>query len=83
MFFSRSKENARAWEDRARQLENRISGLEVDIEREKRARAAAEGEAAEARDEIAKCHRIYQTMGEFAGSFLEIQRSQLAIANSM
>lgn len=83
MFFSRCKENAQAWEQRARELETRNSGLEAEIERERRGRLAAEAQASELHGEIEKCHRIYKTMGEFANSFLEIQRSQLAIANAM
>ncbi|MBZ0093690.1 MAG: hypothetical protein K8F27_15905, partial [Sulfuricellaceae bacterium] len=83
MFFSRCKENARAWKARAQELESRIGGLEAEVEQERRGRLAAEAQAAESQGEIDKCQRIYQTMGKFATSFLELQRSQLAIANTM
>jgi outer membrane murein-binding lipoprotein Lpp len=83
MFFSRCKENVRAWEARVQELESRIGGLEAEVEQERRGRLAAEAQAAGAQGEIDKCQRIYQTMGEFATSFLELQRSQLAIANAM
>ena len=83
MFFSHHKENALAWESRARELESQVSRLETDLEREVQARRSAEAQATELEVEIDKCRRIYQTMGEFATSFVDIQRSQLAIANAM
>ncbi|BCB25747.1 chemotaxis protein [Sulfurimicrobium lacus] len=83
MFFSRCKENALTWESRARQLESRVAELEAERDREHQGKLAAEAQAAEWQGEIEKCNRIYKTMGEFANSFMEIQRSQLKIANAM
>jgi hypothetical protein len=83
MFFSRFKERVQVLEGQARERESRLSGLEAELERERAARLAAEASASEVQGEIEKCHRVYATMGDFAKSFLEIQRSQLAIANAM
>ena len=83
MFGSAHKQKAMAWEARAREVEGRVISLEAELEVERRGRLAAEAQVAEMQGEIEKCHRIYQTMGEFAASFLEIQRSQLNIANAM
>ena len=83
MFGSRHREDARMWESRARELENRLAVSGADLERECRERLGAEAQLAELQGEIDKCNRIYQTMGQFANSFMEIQRSQLSIAHTM
>ncbi|MGD9788001.1 MAG: methyl-accepting chemotaxis protein [Sulfuricellaceae bacterium] len=83
MFCSTYKQKAMVWEGRAKEVEGRLAALEAELEAERRAKLAAEAQVAEMQGEIEKCNRIYKTMGAFSESFLEIQRSQLNIANAM
>ncbi len=50
---------------------------------ERQARAEAEARAAGMHGDLDKCRHIYRTMQSFGESFLEIQRSQVAIATAM
>src|SRR5512140_3778998 len=75
----------------------RIAELESQLERACAAQAEAESRLAARESEcqaataqvsdmerqLVKCGKIYQTLESFAESFLEIQRSQLGIANKM
>lgn len=75
----------------------RIEALERELAEERARREAAEARLAEAEaarndtqtslagmnQDLDRCRRIYHTMQSFGDSFLEIQRSQAAIANAM
>jgi hypothetical protein len=75
----------------------RIEELEGQLEQARRAQADAEtrlaardgelaslsAQVADNEGELVKCGKIYKTMQSFAESFVEIQRSQLGIANAM
>ena len=75
----------------------RISELEDQIQQARTAQADAESrltaresefqslsaQVADMESQLVKCGKIYRTMESFGASFLEIQRSQLAIANVM
>jgi hypothetical protein len=60
-----------------------LAAREAELEEERRARRAAEESAAGMVGDLDKCRQIYRTMQSFGESFLEIQRSQVAIANAM
>ncbi len=83
MFFGSGKARIEELERRLAQEARRNSELEqqlADAHREKQSLQAA---SASMRGEMDKCQRIYQTIQSFEESFIEIQRSQLAIANLM
>ena len=83
MFGGRHKQKAQELESRVQQLERSLGAAETELEGARRDKLAAEAQAVEMRGELDKCGRIYQSMQSFSESFLEIQRSQLAIANAM
>ena len=83
MFGGHHKQKARELENQLSQMENRLGVAEQELEKANRDKLAAEAQATEMRDELDKCRKIYQTMQSFGDSFLEIQRSQLAIATAM
>jgi hypothetical protein len=60
-----------------------VAELEAARDHEHQGKLLAEAQASELQGEIGKCNRIYKTMGEFANSFMQIQSSQLKIANAM
>jgi hypothetical protein len=75
----------------------KIEALEAELNEARRGQAVAENEREAARQaqreaeerltdmtgDLDRCQRIYLTMQSFGESFLEIQRSQVAIANAM
>jgi hypothetical protein len=83
MFGGHHRLKAQELENRVNQLEQQLSNAGYELENEKRARLAAEAQASEMRGDLDKCGKIYQTLVSFGESFLEIQRSQLSIANTM
>jgi predicted nucleic acid-binding Zn-ribbon protein len=83
MFGSSARQQARELEVRLADAERRAADAETALENERQARQTTEAHNAELEREISKCARIYETMQSFGESFLEIQRSQLAIANMM
>jgi predicted nucleic acid-binding Zn-ribbon protein len=83
MFCGSHKQKIRALENQIAQLEDRLNGMNGELESARNGRLAAEAEAEGMRAELEKCARIYKTMQSFGDSFLEIQRSQMAIATAM
>lgn len=79
------------------QYKQRIAQLEAELREERLRRESAEARLAEVETqqreiearlsgtdgELDRCRRIYHTMQSFGDSLLEIQRSQVAIANAM
>lgn len=80
-----------------RGYKQRIEALERELAEERARREAAETRLAEAEAargdahasltgmnrDLERCRKIYHTMQSFGDSFLEIQRSQVSIANAM
>jgi hypothetical protein len=83
MFGAKHKQMAQTLELEKRQIEHTLSGLRTELAEEQRKTLAANGQIAEMQGELEKCQRIYQNMQKFGDSFLEIQKSQLLIANHM
>jgi len=83
MFGGRYKKRIEELEAEARDAQAALTAQEADLTAERQARQEVEARFAERERELDKCARIYQTMQSFGESFLEIQRSQLAIANMM
>ncbi len=83
MFCSKHKYKAQLLEKQAGDREQVISALRAELEQANREKLSALAQTREMQVEIDKCARIYRTMQSFSDSFLEIQRSQLAIANVM
>ncbi len=83
MFCSEYKRKIEALETGLRQTQSELATREAELEMEHGARQKLEARFAEREGELDKCARIYQTMQSFGESFLEIQRSQLAIASMM
>ena len=83
MFCGAIKRRAAELEARVAEMESRLVAGAAELEAERRTRQEMEERFAEREHELDKCARIYQTMQSFGESFLEIQRSQLAIANMM
>jgi len=83
MFCRTQKALVKELEQRLGADARRISDLEQQLTGARQESQAAEASAAAMRGEMDNCHRIYQTMQSFEESFIEIQRSQLAIANLM
>ena len=83
MFGGQHKRRALELEQRAAQQSQEIQRLQAALESETVRNQSLQAQAAEMQVEIDKCARIYRTMQSFGDSFLEIQRSQLTIANNM
>ncbi|HUW37463.1 MAG TPA: methyl-accepting chemotaxis protein [Rhodocyclaceae bacterium] len=83
MFFGSGRARIEELGQRLAQEARRNSDLEQQLADARQEIRALETSAAALRDEMDKCQRIYQTMQSFEESFVEIQRSQLAIANLM
>lgn len=83
MFSTQWKQKALAYEGRTRELEARVAALEAGLATERQDKLAALAAAADARQDVDHCRRLYQTLGVFSASLLEIQRSQAALAESM
>ena len=83
MFGAKHKQRAQILEHEKRQMEQALAGLREQLDEQQRSSLAANAQVAEMQGELGKCARIYQTMQKFGESFLEIQKSQLMIANHM
>ena len=83
MFGGAQKQRVKELEAGLRDANSRLAASESELAAERHARRQAESENAELKRELDKCARIYQTLQSFGDSFLEIQRSQLAIATLM
>ncbi len=83
MFCGDYKNQIRGLNEHVGQLQRQAAGLEGELADLRQEKLSLEAQRREMQVELDKCARIYHTMQSFAGSFLEIQRSQLAIANAM
>ena len=83
MFFGSGKARIEELERRLAREARRNSELEQQLADAHREKQSLEAASASMRGEMDKCQRIYQTIQSFEESFIEIQRSQLAIANLM
>ena len=83
MFGRAQKHRIKELEAGLQDANGRLGASESELAAERHARQQAESENAELKRELDKCARIYQTLQSFGDSFLEIQRSQLAIATLM
>ena len=83
MFGARAKIRAAQAEEQKTAAEQALAAARAELEQARREAAEAEAQAGEMRVELDKFGHIFRTMQSFGISFLEIQRSQLAIANSM
>ncbi|MFA6311421.1 MAG: methyl-accepting chemotaxis protein [Sterolibacterium sp.] len=83
MFFGAHKARIASLERQLDQEISRARTLEAELDAARR-EAAVQGEkVGELHGELDKCSNIYHNMQSFGESFLEIQRSQLLIANTM
>ena len=83
MFCSGYKRKIEELEAELGRAQSALAIRDAELEAERRGGQEAETRFVEREHELDKCARIYQTMQSFGESFLEIQRSQLAIANLM
>ena len=83
MFCGGYKNQIRGLNEHIKQLQRQAASLEGEVGAARQEKLSLEAQVQEMRVELDKCARIYATMQSFSGSFLEIQRSQLAIANTM
>ncbi len=83
MFGSHHKHRAQQFESQLAQQIQENQRLQDSLESQSLKSQSLEAQVAEMRTEIDKCARIYHTLQSFGDSFLEIQRSQLMIANKM
>lgn len=83
MLFGSGRARIEELGQRLAQEARRNSDLELQLADARQENQTREASAAALRDELDKCQRIYRTMQSFGESFMEIQRSQLAIANLM
>jgi hypothetical protein len=83
MFCTGYKQRIQELEDRLQEARNTEASMTARLAEECEARLAAETRHTELLKSLDKCQRIYHTMQSFGESFIEIQRSQVAIANTM
>ncbi|MBI4985965.1 MAG: CZB domain-containing protein [Rhodocyclales bacterium] len=83
VFCGAHKARIRDLEQRLQETEARLAAAEAQLAARESESQASAAHVAEIETEIAKCGRIYHTMQSFGDSFLEIQRSQLAVATTM
>jgi Methyl-accepting chemotaxis protein (MCP) signalling domain/Chemoreceptor zinc-binding domain len=83
MFCGAYKSRIEELEAALRNAHSQLASREDDLAAEREARQAAEAKVVGMATDLDKCQRIYLTMQSFGDSFLEIQRSQVAIANAM
>ncbi len=83
MFCGRYKNRIDALEQQLQQAQAALADAESRSAAKEEELHAASSHIANLETETAKCARLYRTMQSFGNSFLEIQRSQLAIANIM
>jgi predicted nucleic acid-binding Zn-ribbon protein len=83
MFRSTLKNRITELETQAAHAAERLAAAQAELDAERNTLRQLEGLLAEHERDLSKCARIYETMQSFGDSFLEIQRSQLAIATLM
>ena len=83
MFGSQHKYRAQQSELQLAQQMQENQRLQAALDSESMSKQSLQAQVAEMQTEIDKCGRIYRTMQSFGDSFMEIQRSQLMIANKM
>ena len=83
MFCGGYKTRIRELEEQLLQARSRLAAAESELAAKESESQSASVHVAEIETEITKCGRIYKTMQSFGDSFLEIQQSQLAVANTM
>ncbi len=83
MFGTRARIRAAQMEEQKTAAEQALAAVRAELEQARRETAEAGAQAGELRVELDKFGHIFRAMQSFGNSFLEIQRSQLAIANSM
>jgi len=83
MFGTKRKTEARILDGQLRNMKQENLSLRTELEGERQQSHLRSVQVAEMQAELDKCARIYQTMQAFGNSFLEIQKSQLTVANSM
>ncbi|OIQ94633.1 methyl-accepting chemotaxis protein 4 [mine drainage metagenome] len=83
MLFGSGRARIEELGQRLAQEARRNSDLELQLADARQESQTLAASVASMRDEMDKCQRIYRTMQSFGESFMEIQRSQLAIANLM
>jgi hypothetical protein len=83
MFGGRYKKKIQALETELREERSLRAVAEERQAAAEEARREAEGRLSGTNEDLDRCRRIYHTMQSFGDSFLEIQRSQVAIASAM
>jgi hypothetical protein len=83
MFCGAYKRRIEELEIAVRDCQAQLSARDAELAAERAARQNAEASLGQMSSDLDKCQRIYLTMQSFGESFLEIQRSQVAIANAM
>lgn len=83
MFCGEYKKKIAALEERLAEERARREAAEAAQQAEQARRHEMEARLGGMNGELDRCRRIYLTMQSFGDSFLEIQRSQVAIANAM
>src|SRR5512135_2038477 len=83
MFCAKHIAKSRTLESKLAHLEQEAEQLRAALEAEQQKSLAQESQLADMQREMDRCAHIYQAMMAFGDSFLEIQKSQLTIANSM
>lgn len=83
MFCSSYKQKIVILESEAQSNRARIAALETELAAERRRKEELALQIEGMRGDLDRCVRIYKTMQSFGDSLLELQRSQLAVANTM
>jgi hypothetical protein len=83
MFGGALRQRVQELEGRLSEAESRASSAEGELAKMRQGQAATEASTRDMESELGKCSKIYRTLQSFGESFLEIQRSQLAIAGVM
>ena len=83
MFFGADKRRIAALEKTLQECQAALAARESELAAERLERQGMDEQLAQLTCDLDKCRRLYLTMQSFGDSFLEIQRSQAAIANSM
>ena len=83
MFFGAHRERADRLERELQEARATLAQAQTELAAEKAERQSAIDEVAATKHHLEQCRRMYQSLQSFGDSFLEIQRSQAAIANSM
>jgi len=83
MFGFHHKQRAQQFELQLTQQIQENHRLQAALDSESMQKQSLNAQITEMQTEVDKCARIYRTLQSFGDSFLEIQRSQLMIANNM